>query len=291
MSRLVIDSGACVRLWRFCPAPAPLTSNESLIRYASLGHGAPSEFRAHSGTKDMADLPFQWDDGNCISPFVASSEADTEAFAAWLTERYLSPIVQHITASSRGCAHQLCAVSQPHEMRLTDLGCGDAAAALTLVQHLRKGWCTLQGATADAPSPDGASCLRILLTGIDLDDALLDTAAANMSAFTAAAASPLSSLVSIETHLLSQDIRAADLNVCFPRCVQGGAASFCAPTRPPYVLYMYLLPDALALLREKLVDIMERGWVVASNRWPIPGLEAFLRDRAGNVHIYLHAAL
>ncbi|CBZ27303.1 conserved hypothetical protein [Leishmania mexicana MHOM/GT/2001/U1103] len=239
----------------------------------------------------MADLPFEWEDGSCISPFVASSEADTEAFAAWVTERYLTPIVQHITASSRGCEGQLCATSQPCEMRLTDLGCGDATAALSLVQHLRKGWCNLQGATDDAPSPDGAACLRITLTGIDLDDALLDTAAANASAFTAAAALPLSSLVSVETHILSQDIRTADLNVCFPRCVQGGTASCSAPTRPPYVLYMYLLPDALALLREKLVDIMERGWVVASNRWPIPGLEAFLRDRAGHVHIYFHAAL
>ncbi|GET88820.1 hypothetical protein, conserved [Leishmania tarentolae] len=239
----------------------------------------------------MADLPFQWDDGNYISPFVASSEADTEAFGEWLTARYLRPIVQHITASSRSGVDQLCAVSPAYEMRLTDLGCGDATAVLSLAQHLRKGWCNLQGATDDFPSPDAVASLHIILTGIDLDDALLDTAAANASAFTDAGSSSVSSLVSVETQFLSQDIRTADLNVCFPYCVQGDAASSCAPSRLPYVLYMYLLPEALTLLREKLVGIMERGWVVASNKWPIPGLDAFLRGRAGHVHIYFHAAL
>ncbi|KAG5478565.1 hypothetical protein LSCM4_04798 [Leishmania orientalis] len=238
----------------------------------------------------MFDLPFQWDDGHCVSPFVAASEADMKAFAGWLTARYLSPIVQHSTVSSRCRADQLCAVSQQHEMLLTDLGCGDATAALSLAKHLRRGWCDLRSNTDDASSTDGATSLHIIVTGIDLDDALLVTAAANASAFAIAVASPSSSPVSVETHLLSEDLRTVDLDVHFPRCAQRGAAPLLAPTQPPYVLYMYLLPDALALLRGKLLDIMERGWLVASNRWPVPGLEAFLRDRAGNVHIYAYAA-
>ncbi|AIN98612.1 hypothetical protein LPMP_231630 [Leishmania panamensis] len=238
----------------------------------------------------MADLPFQWDDGNFISPFEAASEADMEAFAEWLTACYLSSIVHNSSTSSRNRADQLCAVPWPYEMRLTDLGCGDATAVLSLAQHLRKNWCDLQSTTDDAPPPDHAVPLHIIVTGIDLDDALLDTAAANASVFSVTVASPSSLPVSIETHILSQDLRTIDVDVHFPRCVQGGADSFYPSTRPPYVLYMYLLPDALALLREKLVDILERGWVVASNRWPIPGLEASLQACAGHVHIYSRTA-
>ncbi|KAG5478761.1 hypothetical protein LSCM1_06165 [Leishmania martiniquensis] len=238
----------------------------------------------------MADLPFQWDDGNYISPFVAASEADMEAFAEWLTARYLSPIVAHSTASPHGSEEQRCGASQPHTLMLTDLGCGDATAALSLAKHLRRGWCDLCGSTGSAPLSSGAASLHVVLTGVDLDDALLDAAAANASVFAVSVASPSSSPVSVEAHLLSQDLHTLDLDAHFPRCAQGGAASLASPTRPPNVLYMYLLPDALALLRERLEAIMERGWLVASNRWPIPGLDAFLRDRAGNVHIYLHVA-
>ncbi|KAG5504476.1 hypothetical protein JKF63_04928 [Porcisia hertigi] len=239
----------------------------------------------------MADLPFQWEDGTFISPFVAASEEDMKAFAEWITTRCLSPIVESCSVASSSCADQRCAVSRSHELRLTDLGCGDATAVLSLAQHISKGWCSLHSTTAGASFLSGAASLHITVTGIDLDDGLLETAAANASAFAAASSSSSSSLVSVETLFVAEDLCTADVDIYFPRRVQGGGASSCASALPPCVLYMYLLPEALAQLREKLVQIMERGWLVASNRWPIPGLEAFLRERAGRVHIYSHATL
>ncbi|KPA83821.1 hypothetical protein ABB37_02030 [Leptomonas pyrrhocoris] len=226
----------------------------------------------------MADFAFQWDDGNFISPFVAASEGDMEIFAGWLVARFLTTL----TASAPKTA------AKRLEMRLTDLGCGDATAILSLAQYVRKGWREL----ATTVEGSSQSFLHLLVTGVELDDALLVKAEDNAAAFATCIASPTSSPVSVETHFVNADIRFADLDVYFPRhvAIRSSTASVraAAPplTSPPYVLYMYLLPDALEVLLEKLLEVLRRGWIVASNRWPIPGLDHLLKERAGHVHVY-----
>lgn len=216
----------------------------------------------------MADFPFQWDDGNFISPFVAASADDMKAFAAWLTQRYLTAL--------RGASRR------PLEMRVTDLGCGDAAAVLALAQYLHRGWTELQ-ATAGADAVPNTP-LRLLVTGVELDETLLVQAEENASVFAHTVAAATSSPLAVETHFVNADIRSADLDVYFPRRLPHPSSSVAASL--PYVLYMYLLPDALEMLREKLEEVLQRGWVVASNRWPIPGMEAALKDCVGHVHVY-----
>ncbi|KAL7697983.1 hypothetical protein N2W54_004191 [Lotmaria passim] len=228
----------------------------------------------------MADFPFQWDDGHFIAPFVAASEVDMEVFAGWLVTRYLAPL-------AASTAYTATAPSRRLEMRLTDLGCGDATALLSLAQYVRKGWREL-GTTVEG---SGQSSLHLLLTGVELDDVLVSKAEGNAASFAACIASPTSSPVSVEAHFIKADMRAADLDVYFPRHVtipfSSTASSSPAPLlTPPYVLYMYLLPEALEMMREKLTDVLRRGWVVASNRWTIPGLDHLLREKAGHVHVY-----
>lgn len=225
----------------------------------------------------MADFPFQWDDGTFISPFVAASEVDMEMFAGWIVARYLATLTTHN-------AHTVAA-GRRLEMRLTDLGCGDATALLSLVQYVRKGWRELETTVEGSLQ----SSLHLLVTGVELDDALLAKAEDNATSFASCIASPTSSPVSVETHFVNADIRFADVDVYFPRHVAIPSLLNESTTQvltPPYVLYMYLLPDALVMLREKLVEVLRRGWVVASNRWPIPGLDHLLKEQAGHVHVY-----
>lgn len=226
----------------------------------------------------MADFPFQWDDGNFISPFVAASEVDMEMFAGWLVARYLATLAAPHT-------HTVVSAGRRLEMRLTDLGCGDATAILSLAQYVRKGWRELETTVEGAAQ----SSLHLLVTGVELDDALLTKAEENAASFAACIASPTSSPVSVEAHFVNADIRLADLDVYFPRhvAIPSAPTAPAAPLlSPPYVLYMYLLPDALEMLRDKLLEVLRRGWIVASNRWSIPGLDHLLKEQAGHVHVY-----
>ncbi|KPI87144.1 hypothetical protein ABL78_3797 [Leptomonas seymouri] len=225
----------------------------------------------------MMEFPFQWDDGQFISPFIASSEEDMEMLAGWLVAPYLTA---NTTPNSTATARRL-------EMRLTDLGCGDATALLSLAEYVQKGWQEL-GTTVENSSQRS---LHLLITGVELDDALLVKAEESAASFAMRVASPTSSPVSAETHFVSVDIRVVDLDVYFPRRMPCPSLLVSTPASPlppspPYVLYVYLLPEALETLREKLVEVLCRGWMVASNRWTIPGLDHLLKERVGHIHIY-----
>ncbi|KEG08822.1 hypothetical protein DQ04_06381000, partial [Trypanosoma grayi] len=95
------------------------------------------------------ELPFQWDDGNFISPFVSSSDDAVAALAAWMHDSPLLP---------------------PHKdaLRLTDLGCGDGQALFALSANLF----SLRGGS----SHGDASPLQLTVVGLDLDETLVNAA-------------------------------------------------------------------------------------------------------------------
>ncbi|RNF27575.1 uncharacterized protein Tco025E_00136, partial [Trypanosoma conorhini] len=105
------------------------------------------------------ELPFQWDDGKFISPFVASSADALAALAAWMKD---SPLLQ---------------LQHGGALRLTDLGCGDGAALLSLSAAL----CAPQGA---GDHSDDVAPLQLTVVGLDLDEELVLAARRRAAALT-----------------------------------------------------------------------------------------------------------
>lgn len=174
---------------------------------------------------NMGELPFQWDDGVFISPFVASSNETAAAVARWVHERYLYS-------------------SSPKALRLIDLGCGDGAALF---------------GTAEALNSLGVS---VQATGIELDEGLV----AKAEAEAATRGGPGRSF-----RFLCADIQTLNLDLYFPLPPAGSAE-----TEPPTVLFLYLLPEALAVLEDSLTRILkERRTVIISNRWSIPYFSSY----------------
>ncbi|AAZ13107.1 hypothetical protein, conserved [Trypanosoma brucei brucei TREU927] len=180
------------------------------------------------------ELPFQWDDGTCISPFVATSNNTLVALSKWLHD----VVLQH---------------GENNSLRLTDLGCGDGAALLQLCCELF----LLQ--TKSCP-------LHLIAVGVDIDESLITDARRAAADAVAKVPSP---------HQLQHDFAVADL--------RGVAVDeyFPLSETDSHVLFLYLLPEALNIIRDKLLEVIQRVRFVVSNRWDIP---FFSNWKIGQLH-------
>lgn len=204
------------------------------------------------------ELPFEWDDGNFISPFVSSSDGDAAALAEWLVPTHL---VQ---------AEDSTAV----RWRVTDLGCGDGAALFAIAAHVQQLW--------QAPSS-----LQIQALGLDLDDALIDLCHKTKSKVQQQVSS---SMVHCDFTFLNEDIRYCSMDVHFPAYTATTASGSDGVREARPLLYLYLLPEALEQLEEQLTDILvRRGYLVACNRWKIAYFAQWECATVGNVTVYQYA--
>lgn len=204
-----------------------------------------------------SDLPFQWDDGHFISPFVATREEDVEIACEWLVSHVIAPKVHEGTSHGPS-------MSTATLLRVTDWGCGDGTALLFFVKHLVAKWLSSDLAKAVE--------LRVKATGVDLDEDLIATAGIHCSPPVAAAVPEL-----VEWRWVCEDIRHCNLNDFNRRQAE--------PL--PHILFLYLLPDALEMLKDRINELLlRRGCVVLSNRWPVRYLEPWLVANVGNVHVY-----
>lgn len=105
------------------------------------------------------ELPFQWDDGQYVSPFVRSSR-DT-----------LDELGHFIAQNLR------CSMSGSHEIVVTDLGCGDGTALFGICRALHSKYC-------DA-SQSNSAIYAVTGYGYDLDADLVDLASQASSSFCA----------------------------------------------------------------------------------------------------------
>ncbi|EAN93139.1 hypothetical protein C3747_248g17 [Trypanosoma cruzi] len=189
------------------------------------------------------ELPFQWDDGNFISPFLASGDDTLRVLAAWLND---SPLLRF----QHGGA-----------LRLTDLGCGDGSALLSL----SAGLFTLRGASGCRD----VSPLQLTAVGLDLDEELI--LAARRRAEAVIVPPPHRLHCVFET----ADVRQLDAAQYFPLSESSR-----------HVLFVYLLPEGLEAIREKLLEIISRVALLVSNRWEVPFLARWKRVKLQNLHLY-----
>ncbi|ESL09265.1 hypothetical protein TRSC58_03018 [Trypanosoma rangeli SC58] len=190
------------------------------------------------------ELPFQWDDGKFISPFVASSADALEVLAAWVKD---SPLFQLRRSGS---------------LRLTDLGCGDGAALLSLSAALLR---TPRGTIDHADVPP----LQLTVVGLDLDGELVLTARRRAAAMTVPPPHRLH--CTFET----ADVRHLEVARYFPFSEAGG-----------HVLFLYLLPEGLDAIRATLLEIFLRVGLLVSNRWEVPFLAKWKLTQLQGLHLY-----
>ncbi|ORC89126.1 uncharacterized protein TM35_000131300 [Trypanosoma theileri] len=193
------------------------------------------------------DLPFQWDDGKFISPFVASSDEALAELSTWMFNALLLPFKQQQSSAT---------------LRLTDLGCGDGHALLSLCAHLFLRW----GTNEDSPN---ASSLQMSVAGLDLDETLIDLAKQRVPSL----------LVSPPNHLHCvfevADVRHCEVEQYFP-----------LDERCSHVLFLYLLPEGLEIIRDKLLQAFRRVQFVVSNRWEVPFLSKWKVAELQRMHVY-----
>lgn len=191
------------------------------------------------------DLPFQWDDGRFVSPFVASSEGYLAPVSDWILRHLLLPTLERYVGARdarHGSRDQLGQAEQPRvvvHMRLADLGCGDGSALFFLCQHLARAWqarvngvvTTTTTITQDALNSGTGPCtedttsvpnelqevlrrahLHITTFGADLDETLVEQAAIASKA----ASGGDSPNVKVTHTFTCEDIRHCDLAVHFP---------------------------------------------------------------------------
>jgi hypothetical protein len=159
------------------------------------------------------DLPFQWDDGVFISPFVRSEDSSATSLVH----------VLRCLAEQEGYSST--------SLSFADLGCGDGKVVFRVA--------------ADFPS---WPCV-----GYDLDEDLIQRATSSAAA------------LSLDPHR----VRFVHSNL-----LEEPTKTF----EQHQVIFMYLLPDALLLLKEKIEALfhLPTTLLMVSNNWTIPYLEEFL---------------
>nr|CCD14360.1 unnamed protein product [Trypanosoma congolense IL3000] len=187
------------------------------------------------------DLPFQWDDGTCISPFVPTTGDSVVELAAWI-DRSVLP-------RSSTCT-----------MRVTDLGCGDGTPLLVLCAEL------FSGRGPKYP-------LEVMAVGFDIDEGLV--AKAKRAADEAASVVPPPHI--LRHNFAVADLRETDIEKYFPVDEADG-----------HVLFLYLLPDALEIIREMLLKVIRRVRMLVSNRWDLPFLCEWKVGQLNTLHIYCY---
>ncbi|CAD2220803.1 hypothetical protein AGDE_00759 [Angomonas deanei] len=208
------------------------------------------------------ELPFQWDDGNFISPFVRSTEEDMRLLVQHLYDTVWGP---QILKSNHGSTFRL---------RMVDLGCGDGAALLFLYQSLTQLWKAQH-------STDG-KVLVVEVCGIDLDEELVEQACAS------AQETPESTAVKVSFVFRTEDVRYCSLDQYFPKFEATAGDGTDVVLQP--LLFLYLLPEALEALEKYISEIMnDRHHIVVSNRWTIPYFpETQLTVLEHHIHVYRH---
>ncbi|KAG8341634.1 CheR methyltransferase SAM binding domain [Trypanosoma vivax] len=191
---------------------------------------------------DGLDLPFQWDDGVCVSPFVASTELSMEMLAQWLDN------------PSR--------LGNTHTLAVTDLGCGNGSALLALSSALFK----LRGEVRP---------LNLSIVGIDIDASLIEAAKQAAAAATTTMTTTIPSLHCFKCTFEVADLCQLVVEQYFPREEAAG-----------HVLFLYLLPEALDIIRETLLEALQRVCFLVSNRWEVPFLSQWRVTSVGTLHIY-----
>ena len=229
-------------------------------------------------------LPFQWDDGVFISPFVAT-DPDTISGLASLVG---SAITRNVSSATTSLL--------PHVITLLDLGCGDGRVVLEAAEAVA------QSAAAGAYGPQ-VTVRHVSALGLDLDEALIDRAkllALNRSSHRSAAGAAVGdpSLLPKETTTISyrfevQDLLQLTAEACVamavgpspPSCEEGHDSTKkkedLEEVKRIVVVFAYLLPEALKLLEPLISQLLPRVTCVVSNRWDIPYLEPW---RAKGVH-------
>lgn len=244
------------------------------------------------------DLPFQWDDGNYISPFVASSEAYLATASDWLLENsLLTALARHAAAISCPSTSPVTTIPLTLVFELVDLGCGDGSALFFIARHLAALWDErAQRVTANArrggddalESVIARTRLRIIATGIDLDEELIVKAKAAAAAAAAPAPPPTAAT---EYVFICEDLQSSDSDALFRPYARSSSSDDGAGTvtvRAHPVLYLYLIPEGLEAIKAAVVDVAgPRDWIVISNRWPIPYLDAVCtQERVDPLTIY-----
>lgn len=239
----------------------------------------------------MLDLPFGWDDGNFISPFVATSTDDMLCMAQWMRSEFLTVCSAGHCCCGGGqdgaestTASAAASVGLVYQLKVVDLGCGDGNAVMSFGNFICKEWQQLEEAKSPGVTAAPHRQLQVDITGIDLDRDLVTQAeaawaAVGLSAVLPAAPSPTASMTA---RFICTDIRDCDAGAYFP---PSGGQDGGSPHLPS-ILYMYLLPEALRVIHDTIQTALSRGWIVASNRWPIDGLADCIIGKAGNVYLY-----
>ena len=224
-------------------------------------------------------LPFQWDDGVYVSPFVTSSDVAGGELVAFLASAASASVARRGSASDNQPTGEAAAVAvaERSELEFLDLGCGDGR-----VVH----------AMAAASAANGEAKPALAFTtcvGLDLDPDLVAAANAIWLSVPRPPSSP--KVLFVQGDFLSEELN--------PRIASA------------HVVFCYLLPEALTALRPLFLELtghwrpaavtsaeeaaggqlrLPRGGrqlqYLITNTWPIPYLASFEVARSEKLVVY-----
>lgn len=217
------------------------------------------------------ELPFQWDDGTFVSPFVRSAASGLPPLGQYIaTHLSTHPPVPTVTTSGReegeGTAddHKAAVVVQDNdneEWIITDLGCGDGTALFGIVSELTR----LLSVKTSNGEPLSHS-VTVKGVGYDLDSDLVDLAG---------------TLVPPGASDHQYQFFVKDLGQVAANDVLMESAVRCR-----HVVFVYLLTSALEVLRDLMEDVLRKVELLISNSWSIPYFEDHLVARVGEHWVY-----
>mmetsp|Transcript_14089 Transcript_14089/g.16253 ORF Transcript_14089/g.16253 Transcript_14089/m.16253 type:complete len:230 (+) Transcript_14089:51-740(+) len=210
------------------------------------------------------DLPFQWDDGTFVSPFVRSAAAGLPPLGLYLTT--------HMLKGREGHQEQ---DEKDEEWVISDLGCGDGTALFGIIEEMQR--------QLHASARHG---VHIRGVGYDLDAALVEMAIAAAPQHCgqfhhhqggSEGQSSSGDLYQFFVQDLGQ-MSADDV-------LNGGLLSTTVSLRR-HVVFVYLLTSALEVLQDLIEALLARVEVLISNSWSIPYLEKYLVAKVGEHWVY-----
>lgn len=251
------------------------------------------------------DLPFQWDDGKFVSPFVRSSQESLNALAVFLAprireaERQADSLHETVESTSTECKRR----STKHHrrevvVRVTDLGCGDGMVVLELVRTLPA---LLLGAAAPAGAPIPSSSLVVGAdeqsppthsfvvegVGLDLDEDLVQLALQNASKMDLASSCHFTVQdlhdVTVASILLPRQQQQQNV-VAVPCSMHGDGDD--QTIRMVHVVFIFLLPSAMDMMKELILALLPHISFFVSNSWEVPYLTPNLVEKVGSYYVY-----
>jgi SAM-dependent methyltransferase len=226
-------------------------------------------------TRDMAasgfELPFQWDDGTFVSPFVRSSGETLQDVGEFLAEF----LIRHVA--------QLSTETAAVEVVVTDLGCGDGQALFDLCPKIAA---AMKGAVTIP--------LRVFGRGVDLDEDLVAVAAQRVSTD---GSKVMSSDAENNNAALTPSLNPAAVRYAFEVadiCAMS-ADDIAAPSADHvvriHIVFVFLLTTALEQLQPLVEKLLPNVEFFVSNSWTVPYLEgtASARGKVGSCFVYRDA--